>query len=164
MKRRRKVNKLEKFIKSWTIPVLFYGTIAMVMIICLCVCASESKIESHTSTTTTTTTISTTTTTTSAATTSLKKMTVVATAYCPCEECSGGYGRRTSTGKIAKECRTIAVDPKVIPYGTAVIIDGNTYIAEDCGGAIKGNKIDIFFNSHEEVEKFGKQVKEIVIL
>lgn len=160
MKRRRKVNKLEKFIKRWSIPVLFYGTIAIVTIICLCVCASGAKIEPQ-PTTTSTTTISTTTATT---TTSLKKMTVVATAYCPCEECSGGYGRRTSTGKIAQECRTIAVDPKVIPYGTAVIIDGNTYIAEDCGGVIKGNKIDIFFNSHEEVEKFGKQVKEIVIL
>lgn len=162
MKRRRKGNKLEKFIKRWTVPVLFYGTIATATIICLCVCASEAKIESQP--TTTTTTISTTTTNTTT-TTSLKKMTVVATAYCPCKECSGEYGRRTSTGKIAKECRTIAVDPKVIPYGTAVIIDGNTYIAEDCGGAIKGgNKIDIFFNSHEEVEKFGKQVKEIVIL
>lgn len=160
MKRRRKGNKLEKFIKRWSIPVLFYGTIAAVTIICLCVCASGAKIEPQ-PTTTSTTTISISTSTT---TTSLKKMTVVATAYCPCEECSGGYARRTSTGKIAQECRTIAVDPKVIPYGTAVIIDGNTYIAEDCGGAIKGNKIDIFFNSHEEVEKFGKQVKEIVIL
>lgn len=162
MKRRRKVNKLEKFIKRWTVPVLFYGTIATVTIICLCVCASEAKIETQ-PTTTSTTTISTSTTTT-ITTTSLKKMTVVATAYCPCKECSDGYGRETSTGAIAKECRTIAVDPKVIPYGTAVIIDGNTYIAEDCGSAIKGNKIDIFFNSHEAVEKFGKQVKEIVIL
>ena len=163
MKRRRKVNKLEKFIKRWSIPVLFYGTIATVTIICLCVCASGAKIETQ-PTTTSTTTISTSTTTTTTTTSSMKKMTVVATAYCPCEECSDGYGRKTSTGAIAQECRTIAVDPKVIPYGTAVIIDGNTYIAEDCGSAIKGNKIDIFFNSHEAVEKFGKQVKEIVIL
>ena len=37
-----------------------------------------------------------------------------------------------------------AVDPSVIPYGTEVLIDGHVYIAEDCGGAVKGNVIDIF--------------------
>lgn len=53
-------------------------------------------------------------------------------------------GRNTSTGAIATEGRTIAVDPSVIPYGTEVLIDGHVYIAEDCGGAVKGNVIDIF--------------------
>ena len=53
-------------------------------------------------------------------------------------------GRSTSTGAIATEGRTIAVDPSVIPYGTEVLIDGHVYIAEDCGGAVKGNVIDIF--------------------
>lgn len=50
----------------------------------------------------------------------------------------------TSTGVIAQEGRTIAVDPNVIPYGTEVLIDGNVYVAEDCGSAVKGNVIDIF--------------------
>lgn len=53
-------------------------------------------------------------------------------------------GRSTSTGAVATEGRTIAVDPSVIPYGTEVLIDGHVYIAEDCGGAVKGNVIDIF--------------------
>lgn len=53
-------------------------------------------------------------------------------------------GRSTSTGAIATEGRTIAVDPNIIPYGTEVLIDGHIYIAEDCGGAVKGNVIDIF--------------------
>ena len=53
-------------------------------------------------------------------------------------------GRSTSTGAIATEGRTIAVDPSVIPYGTEVLINGHVYIAEDCGGAVKGNVIDIF--------------------
>ena len=53
-------------------------------------------------------------------------------------------GRSTSTGAIATEGRTIAVDPSVIPYGTEVLIDGHVYVAEDCGGAVKGNVIDIF--------------------
>lgn len=54
------------------------------------------------------------------------------------------YGRLTSTGAIAEEERTIAVDPSIIPYGSIIKINGNEYIAEDCGGAIKGNKIDVF--------------------
>lgn len=54
------------------------------------------------------------------------------------------YGSLTSTGAIAQEGKTIAVDPSIIPYGSIVLINGNEYTAEDCGGAIEGNKIDIF--------------------
>lgn len=53
----------------------------------------------------------------------------------------------TSTGAIAKEGKTIAVDPSVIPYGSTVLIDGKEYLAQDCGGDIKGNKIDVFVES-----------------
>lgn len=83
------------------------------------------------------------------------------TAYCPCEYCSEGWGNSTSTGAIATQGRTIAVDPKVIPYGTKIVIDGHTYIAEDCGGAIKGNRIDVYFDNHQEALEFGVQHKEI---
>ena len=85
------------------------------------------------------------------------------TAYCPCEKCSEGYGRSTATGKIAEANHTAAVDPKVIPYGTKIEIDGITYVAEDCGGAVKGYTIDIFFDTHEETEKFGRQKKIVKI-
>ena len=81
------------------------------------------------------------------------------TAYCPCEKCSEGYGRNTATGKTAEANRTAAVDPRVIPYGTKIEIDGVTYVAEDCGGAVKGYTIDIFFDTHEETERFGRQKK-----
>ena len=83
------------------------------------------------------------------------------TAYCPCRECSGGYGRQTSTGCRARPRHTVAVDPRVIRYGTKLIIDGVTYTAEDCGGGVKGRHIDIFFNSHSEVERFGKRYREV---
>ena len=63
------------------------------------------------------------------------------TYYWPGED---SYGNSTSTGAIATEGRTIAVDPNVIPYGSEVLINGHVYIAEDCGGAVKGNVIDIF--------------------
>lgn len=84
------------------------------------------------------------------------------TAYCPCEQCSAQYGRQTSTGKIAKQGRTIAVDPDIIPYGTKVTIEGiGTFEAEDCGVGVKGNHIDVYFEKHEDVERFGKKIKKI---
>lgn len=83
------------------------------------------------------------------------------TAYCPCKKCSGQWGTQTSTGATATQGRTIAVDPNIIPYGTAVVINGQEYIAEDCGGAVDGKHIDIFFNSHKEALKFGVQYAEV---
>ena len=59
--------------------------------------------------------------------------------------------------------QTIAVDPSVIPYGSTVIIDGHEYIAQDCGGAIKGNRIDIYFDSHSEALDFGVREYEIFL-
>lgn len=85
------------------------------------------------------------------------------TAYCACSRCCGiwanGY---TATGTLATEGRTIAVDPKVIPYGTHVLLiwpDGtqHSYVAEDCGGGINGNHIDVFFNDHQAARVFGVQ-------
>ena len=84
------------------------------------------------------------------------------TAYCPCMKCCGKTDGITSTGTLAAEGRTIAVDPRVIPYGSSVTIyfaDGtsHTYTAEDCGGAIKENRIDVFFSSHDAARAFGVQ-------
>lgn len=72
---------------------------------------------------------------------------------------------RTSTGVQPKEGRTIAVDPKIIPYGTIVYIqDYGYFIAEDCGGAIKQNRIDIYTNSHEYAIQQGKKVANVWVL
>lgn len=86
------------------------------------------------------------------------------TAYCGCSECSGQWGNGTATGTVAKENWTIAVDPDVIPYGTMVIIGNNIYCAEDCGGAIVGNEIDVYHESHAEAVKFGVQYADVIIL
>ena len=86
------------------------------------------------------------------------------TAYCACAKCCGKTDGITATGTKATQGRTIAVDPKVIPYGTKVVINGNTYIAEDCGGAIKGNRIDIYFDSHDEALQFGVQYADVHIV
>ena len=52
------------------------------------------------------------------------------TAYCPCEECSEGWGRQTASGKTAEAGRTIAVDPDIIDIGSKVKIGNKIYIAE----------------------------------
>ena len=90
----------------------------------------------------------------------------VTTAYCAENYphiCNNGNASTTSTGTKPTPGRTIAVDPNVIPYGAEVIIDGHTYIAEDCGGAIKGNRIDILFATHDEALSWGKRTKEVII-
>lgn len=71
----------------------------------------------------------------------------------------------TATGTKPK-WGTIAVDPTVIPYGTKVYIPkfDMVFTAEDCGGAIKGNKIDIFMNSKNESYTWGRRNIEIYIL
>lgn len=86
------------------------------------------------------------------------------TAYCPCEECSEGHGYNTATQKIAEEERTIAVDPNVISYGSKVLIGDTVYIAEDCGGGVVGDHIDIFMGDHSAVEEFGVKYVQVQII
>lgn len=77
------------------------------------------------------------------------------TAYCGCPSCSGQWGNTTATGTTAKVSYTVAVDKRVIPLGTKLKINGKSYRAEDVGGGVKGKHIDIYFNNHKDVEKFG---------
>ena len=86
------------------------------------------------------------------------------TAYCDCPECSSGYGRHTQSGTTAEAGRTIAVDPDVIDIGSKVEIDGQMYVAEDVGSAVQGDVIDIFFDSHDEVEEWGTRYLETKVV
>ncbi|MFD0674859.1 ubiquitin-like domain-containing protein [Cohnella sp. GCM10027633] len=66
-----------------------------------------------------------------------------------------GYGV-TSSGATVQEGRTIAVDPKVIPIGWWVYIEGIGFRrAEDTGGAVKGKKIDVYYDSDKLADRFG---------
>ena len=96
------------------------------------------------------------------------------THYCPCPKCCGKsesdpwYGI-TSTGTKATEGRTIAVDPAVIPYGSDVLLryaDGTEAIftAEDCGGAIKSKRIDVFMDSHQAALVEGVKYAEVYLV
>lgn len=80
-----------------------------------------------------------------------------ATGYCPCSSCCNKTTGITASGTKATAGRTVAMSSKY-SFGTKVEIKGmGTYVVEDRGGAIKGNKIDIYFNSHQEALNFGRR-------
>ena len=89
----------------------------------------------------------------------------VLTAYCPCPICCGQWSNMdnpsTASGNPAVEGVTIAVDTNVIPFGTRIKIGEHIYTAQDRGGAIKGNRIDVYFRTHERACQFGKQTMHV---
>ena len=76
------------------------------------------------------------------------------TAYCSCAKCCGKSTGRTAMGTHATAGRTVAASSK-FAFGTKLNINGHTYTVEDRGGAINGNKIDIYVNSHAEALAWG---------
>ena len=75
-----------------------------------------------------------------------------------------GNGSRTATGTLVRR-GVIAVDPSVIPLGTRVFIPGyGEAVAEDIGGGIHGQRIDVAFDTHAEALMFGRQDLEIFIM
>src|SRR5699024_7567196 len=93
-----------------------------------------------------------------------KTFTVTATAYTI--ESAGGHGV-TATGIDLKEnpdTKVIAVDPDVIPLGSVVFVEGYGYaIAGDTGGAIQGNKIDVFVPTQEAAAKWGVRTVQVTV-
>lgn len=94
----------------------------------------------------------------------------VVTAYSPYDDQNGinadSTPDSTATGTKPKY-GTFAVDPKVIPYGSTVIImytDGTTEVgkAEDTGGAIKGNRLDVFRQTYKSAMKFGRREAKVI--
>jgi uncharacterized protein YabE (DUF348 family) len=89
------------------------------------------------------------------------KLAVTATAYAPGAD---GVGTRTATGARAG-FGIVAVDPRVIPLGTRLYIPGYGYgIAADTGGAVRGNRIDLCFDSAAQALEWGRRSVTIVIL
>ncbi|MFL0195613.1 3D domain-containing protein [Clostridium sp. WILCCON 0269] len=75
----------------------------------------------------------------------------------------------TASGTVARRSSgsysSIAVDPRVIPLGTKLYVEGYGYaIAEDTGGAIKGNKVDLFFNSASEANNWGVKWVNVYVI
>lgn len=85
------------------------------------------------------------------------------TAYCSCYSCCGKTTGITASGTKAKAGRTIAADTSRFPFGTKMKFNGKTYTVEDRGGAIKGNKIDLYCNSHSEALRWGVRYMEVLV-
>ena len=85
------------------------------------------------------------------------------TAYCPCSKCCGKTSGRTASGTTATAGRTVAASSK-FAFGTKLNIGGHVYTVEDRGGAINGNKIDIFVNSHAEALQWGVRYLNVSVV
>ena len=86
-----------------------------------------------------------------------------ATAYTHLDE---GCNRWTKTEfYLTPTARIVAVDPTIIPLGSIVEIEGyGIYYAQDVGGAIKGNKIDIYHWDREQALEFGRRMVKVRVL
>lgn len=85
---------------------------------------------------------------------------VTITHYCTCKKCCGKSDGITASGRQAVQNVTVAVDPKVIPLGSDVLMDYGDgeihyYRADDTGGAIKGNHIDLCVSDHQTALNLG---------
>ena len=85
------------------------------------------------------------------------------TAYCPCAKCCGKTNGRTASGTTATAGRTVAASSK-FAFGTKLNIGGHVYTVEDRGGAINGNKIDIFVNTHAEALQWGVRYLSVSVV
>ena len=85
------------------------------------------------------------------------------TAYCPCSKCCGKTTGRTASGTTATAGRTVAASSK-FAFGTKLNIGGHVYTVEDRGGAINGNKIDIFVNTHVEALQWGERYLSVSVV
>lgn len=90
---------------------------------------------------------------------------IEATAYCGCEKCCGEYADGiTASGHVVRPGDKIIAAPKSYPFGTRIYVPGyGLATVEDRGGAIKGNRIDVFFYTHEEALQWGRQKLTIYI-
>lgn len=89
-------------------------------------------------------------------------LTLTATGYGPGE--NGPWGNRTKLGTRVRY-GVVAVDPRVIKLGTRLYVEGyGECVAEDVGGAIKGMRIDLAFNSDRVANQYGRRRVRVVIL
>lgn len=95
--------------------------------------------------------------------TSNKELICSTTAY------TAGTGSKTASGRTLERnpngISTVSVDPNSIPFGTYIYIEGYGYaVAADSGSAIKGNEIDVYFDSSSECNDWGRKTVKVTIL
>ena len=100
-----------------------------------------------------------------------------ATAYCPCEKCCGVWATKRpldkdgkpivygATGIVLRQGVSVAADTSIYPMGTQLEIEGmGIYTVQDRGGAIKNNRLDIYFEDHYEARVFGVQTVRVRVV
>ena len=88
---------------------------------------------------------------------------IISSRSCSCAICCGKTNGITASGAKATANHTIAA-PSTFAFGTQVVINGVTYTVEDRGGAIQGNRIDVYMNSHKEALQWGVKYLEVEVL
>jgi 3D (Asp-Asp-Asp) domain-containing protein len=91
------------------------------------------------------------------------------TAYCPCEKCCGKNSDRTTASghKIKRGDTFVAADTRY-PFGTEIIVPGynNSKPVKvlDRGYSISGNRLDVFFDSHQKAREWGVKYLSVKVL
>ena len=94
-----------------------------------------------------------------------KSYNMIATAYEPSERSCGKYADGYTAIGVKAAPGVVAVDPKVIPLRTRLYVEGyGPALAADVGGAIRGNRIDLFFNTVEEALRYGRRRVKVYVL
>ena len=93
------------------------------------------------------------------------------TAYCPCTKCCGEQAAGiTASGKTVRhnDGRFVAADTRLLPFGTELSIPGyhggQAVPVLDRGGAIKGNRLDVYFPTHQEALNWGRQRLAVTVI
>lgn len=87
------------------------------------------------------------------------------TYYCSCTKCCGKTDGITASGTLAIEGQTVAADWAVLEPGTEIYIEGIGYrTVEDKGGAIQGNRIDVYMDSHAAALEAGRHMTDVWIV
>ena len=85
------------------------------------------------------------------------------TAYCACSKCCGKSTGRTASGTRATAGRTVAASRR-FSFGTKLLINGKVYVVEDRGGAIQGNRIDVYMTSHSKALAWGVKYLPVQVI
>lgn len=87
------------------------------------------------------------------------------TAYCGCESCCGEYSDGiTASGYIIRQGDKLIAAPRTFRFDTTVFIPGYGLAkVKDRGGSIKGNRLDVYFSTHEEALEWGRRTLQVRI-
>lgn len=67
-----------------------------------------------------------------------------------------------ASGEPLRQGVSVAADTSILPFGTEILIDGHKYVVQDIGGAIQGNRIDIYYENHSDALAFGIKYRTVV--